>query len=136
MIGIDTNIVLRWLLGASLNETGDSRQHDAIIAIAGMADEVFFINHLVLAETLWVLRSKAKLPRSEILSVVGSLIDTGNIQIQDLDAVIEAIGTYKDHPGDFSDHLIGVVNRRNGCATTLTFDKAAARSPNFSELKG
>lgn len=40
-----------------------------------------------------------------------------------------------EHPGDFSDHLIGTINEQSGCRTTLTFDKAVARSPQFSELQ-
>jgi hypothetical protein len=39
------------------------------------------------------------------------------------------------NPGDFSDHLIGTINKHHGCRTTLTFDKAAAQSPQFSELQ-
>ena len=39
------------------------------------------------------------------------------------------------YPGDLSDHLIGTINEQSGCRTTLTFDKAAARTPQFSELQ-
>jgi len=40
-----------------------------------------------------------------------------------------------EYPGDFSDHLIGTINEQSGCRTTPTLDRAAARSPQFSELQ-
>jgi predicted nucleic-acid-binding protein len=43
--------------------------------------------------------------------------------------------SFTEYSGDFSDHLIGEINKQNGCRTTLTFDKAASRSPQFSELQ-
>jgi predicted nucleic-acid-binding protein len=45
------------------------------------------------------------------------------------------LSAFIQYPGDFSDHLIGTINQQNGCRTTLTFDKTAARSPQFSELQ-
>lgn len=36
--------------------------------------------------------------------------------------------------GDFAACLIGEINSRSGCRTTATLDRAAARSPLFSEF--
>jgi len=34
----------------------------------------------------------------------------------------------------FNDHLIAALNRAAGCSTTLTIDKTAAKSPDFTLL--
>ena len=45
-----------------------------------------------------------------------------------------ALESFMKHSGDFADHLIGRINLDAGCSTTLTFDQAATKSPEFTNL--
>jgi predicted nucleic-acid-binding protein len=135
MIGIDTNVLLRLVFGASVQGGDAPEQRQAIEALVRQTDENFFINHVVLAESMWVLRRRAKLSRQAIAEAVEQLLDAANAAIQEPAVVRAAVQMFADYPGDFSDHLIGEINKQSGCRTTLTFDKAASRSPQFSELQ-
>lgn len=134
MIGIDTNILLRLLLTDESEPDRVSNQFSRARKLVAETEEEFFINHVVLAETVWVLRQKAKFDKTSIASAIRQMNDLQNVILQDEPAVLAALDVFENLPGDFSDHLIGELNARYGCRTTFTFDKAASKSPNFSEL--
>lgn len=134
MIGIDTNIVLRWL-GDELVEDDNGHQAEALGLLDEMCGEAVFIKHVVVAETIWVLRRRMKFTRQASVALLRKILDTTDIVVPEADIVIEAVERFSEYRGDFSDHLIGAINRRNGCSTTYTFDKAASKSPHFSELQ-
>jgi predicted nucleic-acid-binding protein len=134
MIGIDTNILLMLLLTDESEPDRITSQFSRVRELVMDSDDEFFINHVVLAETMWVLRQKAKFDKASIASAIRQMEGMQNVTVQDTPIVLAALEAFEQLPGDFSDHLIGEVNRQQGCSTTFTFDKAASRSPNFSEL--
>lgn len=135
MLGIDTNILLRIFL-TDLSEGDDTPDQFALVrdAIVG-SREPFFVNHVVMVETIWVLRQKLQYSKEVIAAIMTRLLHMSDVTIQEAPIVEASLASFVKYPGDFSDHLIGEINRRNGCRTTLTFDKAASKSPNFSELQ-
>jgi predicted nucleic-acid-binding protein len=135
MLGIDTNILLRILLADASGKSDAPEQLALVLETIDNSTETFFVNHVVLAETIWVLRQKLKHGNDVIASVIRRLLGMSNVAVQD-EAIIDAsLAAFIRYPGDFSDHLIGEINKHNGCRTTLTFDRAAAKSPNFSALQ-
>jgi predicted nucleic-acid-binding protein len=48
--------------------------------------------------------------------------------------VEEALRIFRATRADFADCLIGVLNRRAGCATTYTFDRRAAETADFAPV--
>ncbi|WP_426226898.1 PIN domain-containing protein [Pararhizobium sp. DWP3-4] len=135
MIGVDTNVLLRWLIDAQMVDDDAPDQTRVVEDLILQSGEQFFVNHIVIAETIWVLRNKVGQKKNIIRDVVERILHSANVVVLDSDTVSSALNTFINYPGDFSDHLIGEVNRKNGCRTTMTFDKAASKSPNFSELK-
>jgi predicted nucleic-acid-binding protein len=134
MIGIDTNILLRWLYDGSFSQ--DSAEQASLVSDLLMnSDEVFYINHIVLVETIWVLLRKMKLGRAVVADVVERLTGLSNVEIESREVVERALASFLRYPGDFTDHLIGEINAAAHCETTFTFDRAAAKSPKFSELQ-
>jgi predicted nucleic-acid-binding protein len=134
MIGIDTNVLLRWLVDAgTMDDAPDQTRvvEDLILH----SEEQFFVNHIVIAETIWVLRNRMGQKKTIIRDIIERILHAANVTVLDPDSVSSALNSFLNYPGDFSDHLIGEVNRKNGCRTTMTFDKAASKSPNFSELQ-
>lgn len=134
MIGIDTNILLRWLMADALTEEDDLDQAVLVGDFMSAEEDKLFVNQIVLVETIWVLKRRVKLSRASLVAVVKKILDSA-IVVADPHTVMSAIDMFSRYPGDFSDHLIAAVNQQNGCRTTMTFDKAASKSPNFSELQ-
>ncbi|SER64794.1 PIN domain-containing protein [Rhizobium sp. NFR03] len=133
MNGIDTNVLLRWLFGDMLGEDVEAEM-SAIRNLVLSSEAPLHVNHIVIAETIWVLARRTKRSRAAIVTIIDRILDAPEIRVQDEEAVRAAARAFAHSTGDFSDHLIGEINSRNGCRTTYTFDRAAARSPLFSEL--
>ncbi len=85
----------------------------------------------MLLETEWVLRSRYRLPKNQIIETVSGLLDTTDVRFEDELAIEEALFTWKDAAADFADCLIGAKIRRLGCRITATFDAKAAKLPGF-----
>jgi predicted nucleic-acid-binding protein len=129
VIGLDTNILLRWLL----DDDSASGQSDAARIILE-SNETFFVNNIVLAETVWVLRNKAGQSRKVIETIVLRLIASANVEMESENTVHRALDAFVGGKADFADYLIAEVNAAAGCSTTLTFDRKAAQHPSFSRL--
>jgi predicted nucleic-acid-binding protein len=129
-IGLDTNVAMRWLLTA----LGDDAQSKlAVDAVEGMADGVH-INLVVLAEFMWLVGQKSKLGRAEQVLLVRGLLENPRVSLAEPQAVSEALVAFERGGAGLIDHLIGILNRNAGCTTTLTFDKVAAKTPEFTLL--
>ena len=50
----------------------------------------FFVNAIVLAETLWVLLHPMKQPRAVVLSVLDRLLSLANVDVEHRDAISAA----------------------------------------------
>jgi predicted nucleic-acid-binding protein len=135
MIGLDTNVLLRWLVQDDILGGDAPHQVELVRELVERAEETLFVNQIVIVEIIWVLRSKAGLDKDAVVQLVTRLLLAVKTIVQDRDLLLAALESYSRYPGDFSDHLIGEINKHNGCRTTLTFDRAAAKSPNFSALQ-
>ncbi|TAN04261.1 MAG: PIN domain-containing protein [Rhodanobacteraceae bacterium] len=123
MIGLDTNILVRYL-------TQDEPKQAALAAklIETLTtDEPGFISHVVLVETLWVLESCYAAGPARVQQVVDTLLRTGGIVVDRAESVWRALGQFREDAGNFADTLIAVSARAAGCSATFTFDKGAAK---------
>ncbi|MEL6464988.1 MAG: type II toxin-antitoxin system VapC family toxin [Pseudomonadota bacterium] len=134
MIGIDTNILLRWLLDESISD--DDAPHQTALVSAHILDgkETCFANAVVVAETLWVLAHPMKQPKAVLVDIVERLLASFNVEVSEPQAVHVALDAYRTGNAGFVDYLIGEINAKAGCTTTLTFDKKAAKSERFTLL--
>jgi len=131
MTGVNTNVLVRFLVG------DDDAQADRVhrfLAQSRAAAETVYVSSLVLCETVWVLRSVFKKTRQDIVRAVEHLLDLDVFEIEDADAVRRALQSFRTEPGDFTDHLIGQLNRERGCRFTVTFDRGLRRASDFSML--
>lgn len=135
MIGIDTNVLLRYVLGDD-----ELQEKKATKSILG--NESVFVSHVVLAETAWTLSGKKyRASAKDIASVVQALFEEETILLQDEQTVWSALTQFRKLAVDdgiaidFPDCLIyhATVDaasyyeeRFNGFHT---FDKAAQRLP-------
>ncbi len=126
MLGVDTNVLVRLLV---LDDRAQTRRAQQIVQEAQDRGDVVWVSLLVLIETEWVLRSRYGLDKLATLSVLATLLETGELSFEDEAAVEEALYNWRKAPCGFADCLIVAHNRRAGCARTVTFDKHAARLP-------
>lgn len=134
MIGLDTNILLRWLLDGSGVEDDAPEQMELVARVILEGGDTFFVNNIVLAETVWVLRNKAGQSRKVIEEIVSRLIGSANVGMENEETVRRALDAFVGGKADFVDYLIAEVNAAACCSTTLTFDRKAAQHSSFSRL--
>jgi predicted nucleic-acid-binding protein len=128
MLGIDTNVIVRFLV------RDDEVQFDKacrLIKSEVTAGRRVFISQLVLLETEWVLRSRYRLPKNLIIEAISGLLDATDVRFEDEPAIEEALFIWREATADFADCLISAQNRRLGCRATATFDVKASRLPGF-----
>ena len=128
MIGIDTNILVRFLVQDDEAQFEKARR---LIKREVAAGRKVFVNQLVLLEAEWVLRSRYAVSKVQIIEAISGLLDSAEIQFEDEPAIEEALFYWKDNAADFADCLIGAKNRRLGCRATATFDVKASKLPGF-----
>ncbi len=130
MIGLDTNVLVRWLTGDGSDPQQVVR---ATMAIESSPEDVF-LNDMVLVEAAWVLGSRYGLTRLAIVAAFRRILTQPGIRVARLEALNDALVAFENGGAGLSDHLIGAVNHAAGCHTTLTFDKSAAKSAHFTQL--
>lgn len=128
MLGIDTNVLVRFLVRDDLAQFEQARE---LINREVSAGNRVVINQLVLLETEWVLRSRYSLTKQQMMETISALLDAPDVQFEDEPAVEEALFVWRDTRADFADCLIGARNRRLGCRATASFDVKAAKLPGF-----
>jgi predicted nucleic-acid-binding protein len=128
MLGVDTNVLIRYLL------RDDPLQHEKarrLIAREARRSEPVSVSLLVLLETEWVLRSRYEVTKTETLAVFSAMLETTDLRIEDEPSVEQALYSWKDSTADFADCLIDARNRRLGCRATATFDERALKLAGF-----
>ncbi len=133
MIGLDTNALVRLIVEIE----GDAKQVALVrttVRKVIASGKRCFVNRIVLVEFVWVMESALKLPRQDICRFLDVILNNGDLCVEDRDAAVEALECYRNGTADFADALIAVGNRDKGCETTLTFDRKAARLPEFQPL--
>lgn len=128
MLGIDTNILVRFLVRDDEPQFEKARR---LIRREVVAGRRVFVSQLVLLETEWVLRSRYGMQKTEISAAISRLLDATDIQFENEPAIEEALFNWKDSAADFADCLIAAQNKRLGCSATATFDVKAAKLPGF-----
>lgn len=132
MLGIDSNILLRYITGDDPEQSELARQ---TIDRAAGGGELLHICVPVLCELAWVLRSKPyAYGREEIADTIELLLEVDILDMEARDTVRAAVRDFRAGNADFADYLIGRINRSGGCRTTLTFDVAAAANTDLFEV--
>jgi predicted nucleic-acid-binding protein len=128
MIGLDTNIVLRYLLQDDPTQT---RQANRIFEQQLSEQSPGFLNLATILEVVWVLRSLLKQTPAQIAAHLEIILSRNTLEVQNAEQVYEATFALKRGAGEFEDALIGALNAWAGCSSTVTFDRKAARLPHF-----
>jgi len=131
MIGLDTNILVRYF---TRDDERQWKRVDAYLKKRCSSKNPGWISCIVLCEIVWVLTRGYEYAKSDILKLLEQLSLTSEIKLESHDCVRAVLHDWKAGKADFSDYLIGRLNKEKGCETTLTLDKKAAGHSTFSLL--
>lgn len=122
MIGLDTNVVVRYLVQ---DDPGQSAVASALMEDLTETDPGY-LSLVTVVELYWVLRRAYKVEAGRCTELLEGLLDARELRM-DQDAVVRAALTANRGGLDFADAVIAELGRAAGCNHTVTFDQRAAR---------
>lgn len=132
MRGLDTNVLVRYLTNDDPTFFDLARE-----ILEGSEDrgQPLFVSLLVLCELTWVLRSKYRYSREDLLNALESLLESSVLMIERRDLARQALGAYRRGRADFADCLIGQISLAAGCTDTATFDTGLRGDLGFTVIQ-
>lgn len=118
MIGLDTNVIVRFLVRDDPKQFERAR-HLLEQAVAHGAP--MLISLPVLLEVEWVLRTRYGFAKEEIARAIAGLLDSAEVRFEDEPAVEQALYAWRDAAEDFAECLIDAHHRTLGVQATLPF---------------
>jgi predicted nucleic-acid-binding protein len=131
MIGLDTNILLRYQLQ---DDPSQAPVVNRFFEQELRPDNPGYVSLAASLEIVWVLRSVWKLKPREIAASLRELLAHDSLRFQNELEVAAAVSALQQGAGEFEDILIGALNQWSGCTESVTFDQKAARLPYFRLL--
>jgi predicted nucleic-acid-binding protein len=128
MIGLDTNILVRYLAQDDPVQSPKARE---ILERRLTEKDPGFVSVVAMVETVWVLDRAYGLSSQEISAAVERMLQTDVLMVENEQEVFTAMVALKWGEGSFADALIGALCARAGGVRTLTFDHKALRLPGF-----
>ena len=128
MIGLDTNILLRYLTQDDPIQSVKARD---VIERQLTDENPGFVSVVAMVETVWVLERAYELTTLAIVRAVERILQTDVLVVENEQEVFTALIALKKGQGSFADAVIAALGARRGCSRTLTFDRKALRLPGF-----
>ena len=128
MTGIDTNVLVRFLVG---DDPGQEARAASFFARLSAEGEKMFVPQIVVCELVWVLSHAYGKSRSEIAAGIENLLRTRQLLFEEIDQIHRALERFAAGDGDLADWLIWERSRTAGAKRVATFDGRLLRSPEF-----
>ena len=122
MIGLDTNVVVRYLTHDDPVQTATAEK----VINSLSSDEPGFLSLIVVAEIVWVLESLYRFKKDEIERVLETLLRSRELVIERAEIVSQALRKFAVSRADFADCLIERCGYAADCDHTVSFDRKAA----------
>ena len=123
MTSIDTNVIVRYLVG------DDAEQAEAARALLdGLTpDDPGFICREVVIETAWVLERSYRFTRARVAEALMDLTASDSLVVENSDDVAAAAYLYRQGGAGFSDLMVLSAAERAEATPLYTFDRRLAR---------
>jgi predicted nucleic-acid-binding protein len=128
LIGVDTNLLVRFLVG---DDADQEARAAAFFDRATAEGERLFVPQIVVCELAWVLSYAYGKSRAEIASGLETLLRVRQLSFEDVDQIRNALHRFAAGAGDLADWLIWERSRAAGAERVATFDGRLLRSPEF-----
>ncbi len=131
MIGLDTNVIVRYLLQ---DDPAPSRRARELIEERLTQNNPGFLSVVAMVETAWVLERGYRFNARTVAAAVERLLQTEVFVVEHEQEVFSAMIALREGRGSFADALIAECGENAGCTATVTFDRKASRLPGFQLL--
>jgi predicted nucleic-acid-binding protein len=128
MIGLDTNILVRYL---AQDDPVQSPKATEIIERRLTEENPGFVSVVAMVETVWVLDRAYGLRDEEIAAAIERTLQADVLVVENEQEIFTAMIALKERRGSFADALIAALGAKAGCICMLTFDEKAIRLPGF-----
>ena len=125
MIGIDTNLLLRFFVEDDEPQFDQARQ---FVENNLSRDEPGFVSLIVVVELAWALKQVYKLSHEEIANILRAILEADELRVERASLVSRAVENAVAHNVEFSDALITAGNVEAGCTAFVTFDQSFSGS--------
>ena len=132
MKGIDTNILVRFLVG---DDELQAKKVYALFINAELNLKELFVPLLVILELIWVLESVYEIERKDIIDSISELLLMPILKFEHQSALQKFAQTAPKNRYDLSDLIIAHSAREQGCETVITFDRKASKYSLFELAK-
>lgn len=129
MIGLDTNILIRWITADDPILYKKAEQF-----LKKNQDNGFYCSIIVILEVWWVLKKVYLIPESEVRDVIQRLTNLRELKIEHHHILQKTLKEIDSTSADFEDLLISLIHLNQGADFTVTFDKKAGNLPGMQQL--
>ncbi len=126
MIGLDTNVLVRYLVE---DDREQNRLAAQLFETALRRGTQLFVSQIVLCELVWVLDAGYGFPRAQVIDLLDSLLRARQLRIEDSDAVREALDRFAQGAADFADYVVLVHAKAAGSERVASFDRNLLGEP-------
>ena len=130
MIGLDTNVLLRYLIQDDPAQSPKATMFIRQLTVRAPG----FVSVIALAELAWVLERTYRFRREDVAVTVQRLLESGALTFENEPQVFAALASSENGDGALADALIGQLGLKAGCLRSVTFDDEASRLPGFELL--
>jgi predicted nucleic-acid-binding protein len=106
VIGLDTNVVVRLLVGDDPAQQRIAREY---LALRSSPDDPAWVDRIVAVETIWVLERSYGFSSAQIATAFEKLLDTAELAFEDHALVRRAVAAYRRGAG-FADALLALAH--------------------------
>lgn len=124
MIAVDTNVVVRLLVGDDAHQAQLARQ---LFDDHADQDGSLWLSDVVVVEIAWTLARAYDRSRADIATALHALLRHATVALESTVDIRAALALYEQGPADFADCLLSVKAQRHGCDAAVTFDRKMRR---------
>jgi predicted nucleic-acid-binding protein len=127
MRSVDTNVLVRLIARDDLKQTAAAER---------FVESGAWVSHLVILETIWVLKAVYDRSPGELATAVEMLLEHAQLSLQDPEVVSVALASFRSRPSvGFSDCLILEIARKAGHLPLGTFDRGLSKLNGTEKLE-
>lgn len=131
MIGLDTNVLVRYIMQDDAKQSAKATQ----LIESLTSDEPGFIAMVSVVELYWVLTSSYGLSDQQVGQALQAILRTKQFRIEGADQVLRALRVFGAGHADLADCLIERAAHDAGCLHTMTFDVSASKHAGMTLIK-
>jgi predicted nucleic-acid-binding protein len=130
MIGLDTNVLVRYIMQDDLKQSPLATR----LIESRSVESRGFVPLVSVVELFWVMSSAYELDRGQLIAALEGLLRTKELVVERAEIVWKALRIFQTANVDFADCLIERSAAAAGCEKTMTFDRGVAKSAGMTLL--